>query len=71
MPPATLTAIRDHGTAGDAFDRYCAGPGATLSSLAAPGVDVEDVGVRLEREGVRKLIEPFEAPGHRMAEGGD
>lgn len=70
MPPVTLAAFRDHGTAGDAFDRHRAGAEVTLSSLVALGVDVEEIAVQLEREGVRKFIEPFESLERWMAEGG-
>lgn len=71
MPPATLAAFRDHGTAGDAFDRHRASAEATLGALGALGVDVEEVAARLEREGVRKFIEPFEALERWLEQGGE
>lgn len=61
LPPATLAAFREHGVAGAGFERHRAQAMETIASLAALGIDVEEVAARLEREGVRKFVEPFEA----------
>jgi transaldolase len=61
VPPATLAAFRDHGVAGTAFERHRSQSDATLASLAALGVDVDEISLQLERDGLRRFVEPFAA----------
>lgn len=65
LPLETLMAYRDHGDpalrlrqegTGDAA--HC---GELIRQLAAMGIDFDSVAQRLEEEGIRKFIEPFDA----------
>lgn len=65
LPVETLIAYRDHGD--PALRLQEENPGKDSSSrqiirrLAAVGIDFDSVAQRLEEEGIRKFIEPFEA----------
>jgi transaldolase len=56
MPQATLEAVADHGvvTPGRVVEQY-AGAQATVDKLAAAGIDLDDVTVLLEQQGVEKF----------------
>jgi transaldolase len=56
MPEATLLAMADHGVVhGDTIRREHADAAATMTPLAAVGVDMSAVTERLEAEGVEKF----------------
>jgi transaldolase len=56
MPEATLLAMADHGVVhGDTIRREYADAAATMTALAAVGVDMSAVTERLEAEGVEKF----------------
>ena len=55
MPVETIEAFQDHGEAARTLDEDVDGARATFEQLAAAGIDMEDVGRTLEREGVEKF----------------
>jgi transaldolase len=68
MPPATLAAYRKKG---EPRRRIAEDLDAALSlqeRLAALGVDPDDAAETLEREGVRKFIEPYDASLQALAQ---
>jgi transaldolase len=75
MPEATLDAVADHGVIrGDTVRGEYASAAATMTALAAAGVDVADVVQLLEDEGVEKfevswneLLESTKAELDRLA----
>ncbi|HEX7187044.1 MAG TPA: transaldolase [Actinomycetes bacterium] len=65
MPEATLNAVADHGVIrGDTIRPYYADAEQVMASLAAAGIDVDDVVQVLEDEGVEK----FEASWNELLE---
>jgi transaldolase len=60
MPPATLEAYRDHGRPAVRLDDDLADARAVQRALSRLGIDPEAVSRELEREGVRKFVEPFD-----------
>ena len=60
LPMPTLLAYRDHGKpqlrVSDGLDRAQ----ATTTQLATRGIDLEDASEQLEREGIRKFVQPFD-----------
>ena len=60
MPDATLEAFEDHGTLARTIDADPAGAKAVLDGRRAVGVDLEDVGRRLEDEGVAAFEKAFD-----------
>ena len=62
LPEPTLEAFADHGTLARTIDTVeaIAGAHATWTSLAAVGVDMEDVARTLEAEGVASFVKSFE-----------
>jgi transaldolase len=60
LPVATLAAYRDHGQPAARLEEDPDQARAQLQALQQLGIDVEVVSTRLEREGVRKFVEPFE-----------
>ncbi len=63
LPPATLAAFKDHGTAAETLTQDMPGflpPEEALDRLAELGVDLEQVTTRLQDDGVDAFIEAFE-----------
>jgi len=60
LPPVTLEAYRDHGQPAARLAEDAEQARAQLQARLQLGIDVEAVSVSLEREGVRKFVEPFE-----------
>jgi transaldolase len=60
MPPATISALQDHGQVGDTLVRDLDEAKRTFERFAAAGVDYDDVVAVLEREGVEKFAQSFE-----------
>jgi len=60
LPLETLSAYRDHGKTGPGLEPLRAQAPRVLRELAALGIDLAQIAVRLEEEGVRKFIEPFD-----------
>ena len=59
MPPQTITAFRDHGQVARTVDADLAQSRQALADLAAVGIDLEQVGERLQREGVERFAADF------------
>ena len=59
MPPATIAAFRDHGVVRRTVDADPAGAQAVLQALRALGIDIEEVGATLQREGVQLFADSF------------
>jgi transaldolase/glucose-6-phosphate isomerase len=60
VPPATLDAFRDHGTAAVTLTQDVAGADATMEALAKAGVSMERATTDLLVDGVRLFRESFE-----------
>lgn len=60
LPPDTLAAYRAHGRPQFTLEEDMDGAAAIPSALRRLQIDLQDVGAQLEREGVRKFIEPFD-----------
>jgi len=60
MPDATLDAFLDHGTVKRTIDQGVAEAKVTMEDLAAAGIDMEDVSVTLENEGVAAFAKSFD-----------
>jgi transaldolase len=60
LPDATIEAFADHGTLARRVDADVDQAEAVWSSLAAAGVDMDDVAVRLETEGVASFQKSFD-----------
>ncbi len=61
MPPATLAAVADHGTLGRTVDRDLPAARDVLRRLRELGIDLDEVSVDLEAEGVSSFISAFSA----------
>jgi transaldolase/glucose-6-phosphate isomerase len=61
VPPATLTAFLDHGTAAVSVTQGLAEAEAQLVQLAGLGINLETITEQLQREGVTKFVQPFRA----------
>ncbi len=61
LPPATLEAYRDHGEPAVRIEEELADAKETVRSLKGMGIDLEKISQQLEREGVNKFKEPFDA----------
>jgi transaldolase len=61
MPDETLDAFVDHGTLERRVDVDVDAAEAVWKELAAVGVDMDDVAEQLEREGVDKFAQSFDA----------
>jgi transaldolase len=59
MPPATVTAVLDHGRVENTLEQDVDGAKRTLSAFADAGIDYDDVVETLEREGVEKFATSF------------
>ena len=60
LPDATIEAFTDHGTLARTVDRNVDEAHVTWKSLGNVGVDVDDVGAKLEREGVSSFQKSFD-----------
>ena len=60
MPDATIDAFQDHGTVRRTVDTDVDGARETLERLAAGGVDMVDVGLVLEQEGVSAFVKSYD-----------
>ena len=60
LPPETLAAYRDHGDPAMRIEEDLDEAQALPARLAALGLDLDGVAEQLEREGVRKFIEPYD-----------
>lgn len=61
LPPATVDAFRDHGDAKVRIEDDLAEAKETVQALRNLGIDLKQVSEQLEREGVKKFKEPFDA----------
>ncbi len=61
VPPKTLKAFRDHGTAAPTLEAGLNLAQAQMDSLAGLGIAMETVTAELEQEGVRKFAQAFTA----------
>lgn len=61
LPPATVDAYRDHGDPAVRIEEGVADAKETVRFLSSVGIDLESVSQQLEREGVKKFKEPFDA----------
>jgi transaldolase len=59
LPEATISHFEDHGTLGRTVDIDVEEADDTMHRLAALGVDMDDVGLRLENQGVASFHESF------------
>ncbi|KAB1071793.1 bifunctional transaldolase/phosoglucose isomerase [Methylobacterium planeticum] len=57
MPPATMDAFRDHGTARASIEEDVAGAEAVMARLARAGIDIDAVARQLVEEGVQLFID--------------
>jgi len=70
LPPATLEAFKDHGRVARTVD----GPEAlarakeTMAELAAVGIDMDEVTLQLQREGVKLFADSFDSLISRLEE---
>lgn len=60
LPPETVTAYRYHGNPEPRLEQKLDTARALPEKLAALGLDLDEVGDELERQGVQKFIEPYE-----------
>lgn len=60
MPDATLDSFLDHGTVKRTIDQGVAEAKVAMEDLAAAGIDMEDVSVTLENEGVAAFAKSFD-----------
>jgi len=60
MPEETIRAFQDHGRVAQTLTEDLEGARRVFEQLAAIGVDYDDVGETLEREGVQKFADSFE-----------
>jgi transaldolase len=60
LPDATIEAFEDHGTVARTVDADPAEAAAVLAAVEAAGVDLDDVGQRLEDEGVAAFEKSFD-----------
>jgi transaldolase len=61
MPRETLEAVRHHGTVANTVERDIPGAKAALAGLAEFGIDMKQVTDQLEKEGVDKFQQSFDA----------
>lgn len=61
LPPATIDAYRDHGDPAVRIEEDLADAKQTVQILRGMGIDLNAVSQQLEREGVKKFKEPFDA----------
>jgi transaldolase len=59
MPPQTIEAFRDHGRVARTVDRGLDAARATVEALRAEGIDLEEAGEQLQREGIAAFAAAF------------
>jgi transaldolase len=59
LPEGTIAAFEDHGTVACTIDREVDGAEAVMDQLAALGVDMDDIGLALEDQGVDSFHQSF------------
>jgi len=60
VPPATYTAVRDHGTTAATLETDLDGARATIAQLAELGIDLKQVTQQLQDEGVAQFMASFD-----------
>jgi transaldolase/glucose-6-phosphate isomerase len=60
VPPATYTAVRDHGKTAVTIDKDVAGARATIAKLSELGIDLKQVTQQLQDEGVAQFMASFD-----------
>lgn len=60
LPPATLTAVLDHGQSAVTLTTDVAGARTRLAQLAALGIDLDQITQKLQDEGVAAFVKSFE-----------
>lgn len=60
MPPATIDAFRDHGNAALSIERDLPGAEETFRRLAAAGLDLNAITLKLQQEGVDAFADSFD-----------
>jgi transaldolase len=60
MPPATMDAYRDHGQPRATVEEDLAGARETVRQLKAAGIDLNEVGEELQKEGVELFAKSFD-----------
>lgn len=60
VPPATLKAFKDHGTAADTLGEGLDTVEQTMSALGQAGIDMDHVTTQLQADGVALFVEAFE-----------
>jgi len=60
VPPATYTAVRDHGKSAVSIDKDLAGARATIAKLGELGIDLKQVTQQLQDEGVAQFMASFD-----------
>ncbi len=68
MPPATVTAFRDHGRVRPSLEEDVAGSHRVLQQLAEVGISLQDATQQLEDEGVASFTRDFEKLLQALAE---
>jgi transaldolase len=68
LPPATIDAFRDHGDATVRIEEDVAEAKETVQILRNLGIELTVVSDQLERDGVKKFKEPFDALFAKLAE---
>ncbi len=59
MPPQTIAAFRDHGEVARTVDTGVPEARDAVAALAAEGIDLEEVGERLQRDGIAAFADAF------------
>jgi len=60
LPPKTMDAFRDHGTASDQLSGKAAAANATLRQLQDLGIDLKAITDELEKEGIDGFVQAFD-----------
>ena len=60
VPPATYTAVRDHGKSAVTIDKDIEGARATIAKLGELGIDLKQVTQQLQDEGVAQFMASFD-----------
>jgi len=60
LPEATIAALEDHGVLGRTVDADVGAAHTVMGKLSAIGIDMDDVGLTLEEEGVASFHESFQ-----------
>lgn len=68
VPPATLTAFRDHGKVRPSLEENLDEARATLQKIGTIGIDLQQVTHQLQEEGVKSFSDSFEKLIARLAE---